>query len=281
MTSSAHHGASRGDAMPGDRILKPREYVGFDKIAHQYKKKSIREGFSFNIMCIGVLTCVLFYIFIKSFNFLSFLAIYTHWVRRLNWNIGETGIGKSTLMETLFNRPFGTKPSDHLSERVTLDTNTFELREENVRLKLTLIETRGYGDQLTKANSHAQILTYLDEQYEKYLEHELTLRRQMRQCDDTRVHLCLYFICPTGHSLKAIDLSTMKALNGKCNVIPIIAKSDTISKSQMAEFKRRIMNELAANNVQVYQFPVNDSDLQVSNLNASANVSGIFVSYSS
>jgi septin 6/8/11 len=176
-------------------------------------------------------------------------------------------------METLFNRSFDATPSDHWHDRVTLDARTFDLHEQNVRLKLTLIETRGYGDQLSKTNSHDEILAYIDEQYEQYLTHELALKRHTLQRDDTRVHVCLYFICPTGHSLKAIDLSTMKALNGKCNVIPIIAKGDTVGKSHMADFKRRIMHELADNSVHVYQFPVDDPDLNVGNLNATANVS--------
>ena len=64
----------------------------------------------------------------------------------------------------------------------------------------------------------------------------------------------------------------MKILDKKCNVIPIIAKADTISKNELLEFKKKIMNEIYLNHVNIYQFPINDYDLNISNLNANTNV---------
>ena len=49
--------------------------------------------------------------------------------------------------------------------------------------------------------------------------------------------MCLYFITPNGHGLKSIDLVCMKKLDSKVNIIPIIAKADTINKQEMAKFK--------------------------------------------
>ena len=48
--------------------------------------------------------------------------------------IGETGIGKSTLIESLFNTSFNLKPSTHFQEKVTLNTNIFELNENKIKL---------------------------------------------------------------------------------------------------------------------------------------------------
>ena len=39
------------------------------------------------------------------------------------------------------------------------------------------------------------------------------------------------------------------------NIIPIIAKSDTISKEELAKFKLKIMSELLGAGIQTYQFP--------------------------
>jgi len=50
----------------------------------------------------------------------------------------------------------------------------------------------------------------------------------------------------------------MKALDKKCNIIPIIAKSDTVSKSELDTFKANIMEELRANDVEIYTFPTDD-----------------------
>ena len=55
------------------------------------------------------------------------------------------------------------------------------------------------------------------------------------------------------------------------NIIPIIAKADTISKSELHKFKIKIMSELVSNGVQIYQFPTDDET--VSEINGSMNVS--------
>lgn len=42
------------------------------------------------------------------------------------------------------------------------------------------------------------ILSYINTQYERYLQEELLITRQ-RHIPDTRVHCCIYFVPPTGH----------------------------------------------------------------------------------
>ena len=41
-------------------------------------------------------------------------------------------------------------------------------------------------------------------------------------------------------SLKSLDLVCMKKLDNKVNIIPVIAKADTISKPELMRFKVRI-----------------------------------------
>ena len=53
------------------------------------------------------------------------------------------------------------------------------------------------------------------------------------------------------------------------NIIPIIAKADTINKSELQKFKSKIMSELINNGVQIYQFPT--SDETVAEVNRSMN----------
>lgn len=55
------------------------------------------------------------------------------------------------------------------------------------------------------------------------------------------------------------------------NIIPIIAKADTISKSELHKFKIKIMSELVSNGVQIYQFPTDDE--AVAEINSVMNVS--------
>lgn len=55
------------------------------------------------------------------------------------------------------------------------------------------------------------------------------------------------------------------------NIIPIIAKSDAISKSELTKFKIKITSELVSNGVQIYQFPTDDES--VAEINGTMNVS--------
>lgn len=146
--------------------------------------------------------------------------------------------------------------------------------------------------------SYKPILDYIDAQFERYLEEELKIKRLLFSCHDTRIHICLYFIAPNGHSLKSLDLVTMKKLDSKVsapslripaanvslslsynilgcvyqvNIIPVIAKADTVSKSELDKLKIKIMSELVSNGVQIYQFPTEDE--AVAEINSSMNVS--------
>jgi hypothetical protein len=42
------------------------------------------------------------------------------------------------------------------------------------------------------------------------------------------------------HSLKQLDIEFMRRLHTKVNLIPIIAKSDTLTDEEVAEFKERV-----------------------------------------
>ncbi|KAL3267278.1 hypothetical protein HHI36_011409 [Cryptolaemus montrouzieri] len=209
-------------------------HVGFDSLPDQLVSKSVQNGFVFNIMCIG-----------------------------------ETGLGKSTLMDSLFNTNFESSPSPHTLPTVKLKAHTYELQESNVRLKLTICDTVGYGDQINKEDSFKAVVDYIDAQFENYLQEELKIKRSLAYYHDSRIHVCLYFICPTGHGLKSIDLVCMKKLDQKVNIIPIIAKADTISKTELQKFKSKIMAELKNNGVQIYEFP--EDDETVSEINSTMN----------
>ncbi|KAF0303625.1 Septin-2 [Amphibalanus amphitrite] len=219
------------------RSLDLSGHVGFDSLPDQLVTKSVQNGFTFNIMCIG-----------------------------------ETGLGKSTLMDSLFNTNFESSQSPHNLSVVKLKAHTYELQESNVKLKLTLCDTVGYGDQINKEDSFKAIVDYIDTQFENYLQEELKIKRSLSAYHDTRIHACVYFICPTGHGLKSLDLVCMKKLQSKVNIIPVIAKADTISKTELIKFKQRILAELNSNGVQIYHFPTDDTTVAETNQAMNAHI---------
>jgi septin 7 len=50
----------------------------------------------------------------------------------------------------------------------------------------------------------------------------------------------VYFIQPTGHSLKPLDIEVMKKLHTKVNLIPVIAKADTVTDDDLDNYKKRV-----------------------------------------
>jgi len=83
------------------------------------------------------------------------------------------------------------------------------------------------------------IIKYIKDQHSAYLRKELTAMRD-RYIQDTRIHCCLYFINPTGHALRPIDVIVMKKLSEVVNVVPVIAKSDSLTLDERERFKAKV-----------------------------------------
>jgi len=157
---------------------------------------------------------------------------------------GESGLGKSTLVNTLFNTslypPRERKgPSlDIMPKTVSIQSISADIEESGVRLRLTVIDTPGFGDFVNNEESWRPIVENIEQRFDAYLEAENKVNRM--NIIDNRVHACVYFIQPTGHSLKALDIEVMTQLHTKVNLIPVIAKSDTLTDEEIANFKQRV-----------------------------------------
>lgn len=123
------------------------------------------------------------------------------------------------------------------------------------------------------------IVKYIKDQHSAYLRKELTAMRD-RYIQDTRIHCCLFFINPTGHSLRPIDVIVMKKLSEVVNVVPVIAKSDSLMLEERAIFKEKIRAELVYNNIRLYPFDTDENDDEEIQLNESIRVRfGILLIY--
>ncbi|XP_014444174.2 neuronal-specific septin-3 isoform X2 [Tupaia chinensis] len=206
-------------------------YIGIDTIIEQMRRKTMKTGFDFNIMVVG-----------------------------------QSGLGKSTLVNTLFKSQVSRKASswnreEKIPKTVEIKAIGHVIEEGGVKMKLTVIDTPGFGDQINNENCWEPIEKYINEQYEKFLKEEVNIARKKR-IPDTRVHCCLYFISPTGHSLRPLDLEFMKHLSKVVNIIPVIAKADTMTLEEKSEFKQRVRKELEVNGIEFYPQKEFDEDLE-------------------
>uniref|UniRef100_A0A0B7A3J7 Septin-type G domain-containing protein n=1 Tax=Arion vulgaris TaxID=1028688 RepID=A0A0B7A3J7_9EUPU len=177
--------------------------------------------------------------------------------------VGESGLGKSTLVNSLFLSELYKDrdlPSvkDLIDRTVIIEKKQLEIEEKGVRLKLTIVDTPGFNDAVNAENCHKTLLEYIDLQFKRYLEDESGLNR--RNIVDNRVHCCLYFISPYGHGLRQIDIQAMKKLHSKVNIVPLIAKADILTTDELRRMKNRVLQEIDEQGIRIYEFPDCDSD---------------------
>ncbi|KAF2846146.1 Septin [Plenodomus tracheiphilus IPT5] len=173
---------------------------------------------------------------------------------------GASGTGRTTFVNTLCGQQVLThKDSDdasdaHIEEGVKIKPINVELDEEGTRISLTIVDTPGFGDQIDNEASFSEIVGYLERQYDGILAEESRIKRNPRFRDD-RVHVLLYFITPTGHGLRELDIELMKRLSPRVNVIPVIGKADSLTPAELAESKKLVMEDIEHYRIPVYNFP--------------------------
>ncbi|PSN33906.1 Septin-1 [Blattella germanica] len=132
-------------------------YVGFANLPNQVHRKSVKKGFEFTLMVVG-----------------------------------ESGLGKSTLVNSLFLTdlyPERVVPDavvyevvnkfvsfffifiEKTHQTVKLDASTVEIEERGVKLRLTVVDTPGYGDAIDNTDS----LKPLDIEFMKQLHNKVNI----------------------------------------------------------------------------------------------------------
>lgn len=121
---------------------------------------------------------------------------------------------------------------------MSIQSTSADIEENGVRLRLSVIDTPGFGDFVNNDDSWRPIVENIEQRFDTYLEAENKVNRS--NIVDNRIHACVYFIQPTGHSLKPLDIEVMRRLHTKVNLIPVIAKADTLTDEEVALFKQRV-----------------------------------------
>ncbi|KAI8138484.1 Septin-domain-containing protein [Fennellomyces sp. T-0311] len=184
---------------------------------------------------------------------------------------GESGVGKTTFVNTLFTTSIkdyknpAKRHEKQLDRTVEIEITKAELEEQMFKVKLSVIDTPGFGDYVNNYDSWLPVIEFIDDQHENYMRQEQQPSR--RGIIDMRVHVCLYFIRPNGHGLKPLDIEIMKRLGSRVNLIPVIAKADTLTPKDLAQFKRKILEVIEAQRIRVYSCPIESDDEDVTKRN--------------
>ncbi|KAM3160041.1 Cell division control protein 10 [Lachancea thermotolerans] len=224
---------------PDNSLISPTGYVGFDTITSQIEHRLLKKGFQFNIMVVG-----------------------------------HSGLGKSTLINTLFashliDSATGRDISkDPISKTTEIKVSSHSLVEDRVRLNINVIDTPGFGDQVNNDKVWEPMVKYIKEQHSQYLRRELTAQRE-RFIPDTRVHAVLYFIQPNGKGLTQLDIASLKRLTEIANVVPVIAKADTLTMDERAEFREIIQRQFEQFDFKIYPYQSEDLTEEELELNES------------
>ncbi|KAF2363981.1 Septin-type guanine nucleotide-binding (G) domain [Trinorchestia longiramus] len=202
-------------------------YVGFANLPNQVYRKAVKKGFEFSLMVVG-----------------------------------ESGLGKSTMINSMFLSDIYSNeypgPSHRVKKTVQVETTKVLLKENGVNLMLTVVDTPGFGDAVDNSDCWQPVIDYVESKYEEYLNAESKVNR--KSICDNRVHSCLYFIAPSGHGLKSLDIEFMRRLHDKVNIIPVIAKADTLTPEECQHFKKQIINEIHQHKIKIYEFPEEEGD---------------------
>ncbi|XP_045141869.1 septin-12 isoform X1 [Echinops telfairi] len=165
-------------------------YVGIEAVLDQLKIKAMKMGFEFNIMVVG-----------------------------------QSGLGKSTMVNTLFKSKVWKSSPQGLGgptpQTLQLQSVTHVIEEKGVKLKLTVTDTPGFGDQINND-----------------------------KC------------------LRPLDIEFLQRLCRAVNVVPVIARADSLTLEEREAFRQRIQHNLKMHRIDVYPQKCFDEEINDKLLNS-------------
>uniref|UniRef100_A0A2K5EUD7 Septin 12 n=1 Tax=Aotus nancymaae TaxID=37293 RepID=A0A2K5EUD7_AOTNA len=163
--------------------------IGIEAVLGQLKIKAMKMGFEFNIMVVG-----------------------------------QSGLGKSTMVNTLFKSKVWKSNPPGLGlptpQTLQLHSVTHVIEEKGVKLKLTVTDTPGFGDQINNDN------------------------------------------------LRPLDIEFLQRLCRTVNVVPVIARADSLTMEEREAFRHRIQKNLRTHCIDVYPQKCFDEDINDKILNS-------------
>ncbi|CAG8688764.1 9297_t:CDS:2 [Ambispora leptoticha] len=199
-----------------------------------------------------------------------------HAISQLNLMVvGFKSLGKTSFIRMLFDTLRGRRdPKDSIplpssgdpeaASTKELYSVTLDVEEENEKISLTLVDCPGFvkDNELRLDVQVTEILRYIESQFDLTLAEETKVKRNPKALD-SQIHACLYFIDNTNNGLTDKDIRILKRLTARVNVIPVVAKADLLTTSQLANLKKAINRDLKFHQIPVFEFAEAEDDTDV------------------
>ncbi|KAK9766789.1 Cell division control protein 11 [Basidiobolus ranarum] len=188
---------------------------------------------------------------------------------------GFSGLGKSTFLQTFYHSLNLTRDTrfvetENIPIRKTIGLTTKRVlaQEEGIKFAITLIDTPGFVEDATLEEQSNFLLRYIEGQLELKLAEESKLKRNPKPKEE-QVHVCLYFLPPSDTGLSEADVTLMRKLGKRVNIIPVIGKADTLTVAGLKRAKEAINRDIHQQDIPIFNFPdLDDDDTEIIKENA-------------
>lgn len=170
---------------------------------------------------------------------------------------GYRGLGKSSFLNTLFDQNITSE--EYKKDDGSLNIYVLNVKSEGISRGVTIIDTPGFGNTMNNTEISRNIKNYIRSQFDSFLTEETKIRRS-KNFEDNRVHCLLYFISPNPNGLSANDIAFLKSVDTIVNIVPVIGKSDALTKKELFDLRRNFSRQLSKYNISVFDFEKDTQD---------------------
>ena len=132
-------------------------------------------------------------------------------------------------------------------------------KRTNTILRVRVVDTPGFGNNIDHKHAVRPITKYIRKCRDEQFRAETGARKETEADGDRLVHACVYFISP--HRFLEIDRHFLRHVQRELAIVPVIAKTDTLTDEELAEYRAMLRDEFTKNNIQVYDFGEKSSEL--------------------
>lgn len=168
--------------------------------------------------------------------------------KNTNFNImvlGQKYSGKTTFVHMLFGKDF----QDTATETPGGYFNIRSLNSQNGTLSVVECTEGAFDNEMVRG---LEAIKYIEDGYRLHVFRSEAVYRQNNY--DNRVHCCIYFLDLRSGDLTNYDLYLIKKLSRIVNLIPVVGKSDTLTTSDILQFKILVQKKFEEESITLCPF---------------------------